>query len=145
DRQRELGVGERGTFPPDEGDGAENDVADAGAAASTAPSWHALAKAGDYDKAYEALHIAGEHTVRDVPDELLLAADVARLSGHAAQAVDPLRRVARDHRGDPRAALAAFTLGRVLLDSLGRPREAADAFADVRALGGGGLGEEALA
>jgi transmembrane sensor len=83
--------------------------------------------------------------VRDETAELLLAADVARLSKHAAQAVPLLRRVVDGHPGDARAPLAAFTLGRILLDQLGRPREAADMFARTRALGGGGLGEDALA
>jgi transmembrane sensor len=84
--------------------------------------------------------------VRDDVGDLLLAADVARMSHHPAQAVDPLRRAVGSHRSDPRAPLAAFTLGRVLLDELGRPREAADAFADARALAPGGpLAEDALA
>lgn len=76
----------------------------------------------------------------------MLASDVARLSGHASDAVDPLRRVMRDHASDPRAPLGAFTLGRVLLDELGRPAEAATAFARARSLAPGGpLEEDALA
>jgi transmembrane sensor len=71
---------------------------------------------------------------RDEPAELLLAADVARLSRHPEEALAPLGRILEAHAADPRAPLAAFTLGRVLLDDLGRPREAAAAFERSRAL-----------
>lgn len=114
-------------------------------APSVAPAspWKSLAHDGDYDKAFEALKTA---TVKDEPNELLQAADVARLSHHPAQAVPHLKRVIDQHSADPRAPLAAFTLGRVLLEELGHPREAADAFAQSRALSPGGtLAEDALA
>jgi transmembrane sensor len=62
------------------------------------------------------------------PVELLLLADVARLSGHPAESVAPLSMLLASFGSDPRAPLAAFTLGRVLLDDLGRPREAAERF-----------------
>jgi transmembrane sensor len=76
----------------------------------------------------------------------MLAADVARLSGHAGEAVTHLRAVVSRHGGDPRAPLAAFTLGRVLLDELGRPGAAAAAFADAQRLApGGALAQDALA
>jgi transmembrane sensor len=109
-------------------------------------SWRTSAEQGDFDKAYEQLSHSGPHAVRDVPAELLLAADVARLSHHPAEAVAPLERVVRDHARDPRAPLAAFTLGRVLLDELGRPQQAAAAFAKSRALASDGpLAPDALA
>ncbi len=57
---------------------------------------------------------------------MLALADVARLSGHPREAVEPLRRVARS--GDGRAPLAAFTLGRVELGELGNPASAAASF-----------------
>lgn len=111
-------------------------------AASSSP-WRSLAHDGEYDKAFEAMKTA---SVKDEPGELLLAADVARLSHHAAQAVPHLKRVIEKHSGDPRAALAAFTLGRVQLEELGHPKEAAEAFAKSRALApGGALAEDALA
>lgn len=90
-------------------------------------SWAALAQEGRFDGAYETLKQQGLDVVRG-PAELLLAADVARLSRHPADAVAPLRRLLREHPQDPRAPLAAFTLGRGLLDELGRPREAAEVF-----------------
>ena len=109
-------------------------------------SWRTAAEQGDFDKAYVELARSGPRAVRDVPAELLLAADVARLSHHPAEAVAPLERVARDHARDPRAPLAAFTLGRVLLDELGRPQQAATAFARSRALASDGpLAPDALA
>jgi transmembrane sensor len=113
-----------------------------------APSgaWRRWAHDGDYDSAFKSLEAAGPTAVKDDTGDLLLASDVARLSGHAARAVDPLRRVLRDHATDPRAPLAAFTLGRVLLDELGRPDEAAGAFSQARRLAPGGpLEEDALA
>ncbi len=116
------------------------------AAATTQPSWRALAQEGDYRSAFSRMSDEGPSAVHDEPGDLLFAADVARLSGHAALAVPRLERVLRAHASDSRAPLAAFTLGRTLLDSLGRPREAADAFARARRLSpGGALAQDALA
>jgi transmembrane sensor len=110
-------------------------------AAQTREGWRELARDGEYDRAYAVIA-----AVRDEPEELLLAADVKRLSHHPAEAIEPLRAVVRDHASDPRAPLAAFTLGRVLLEELGRPAEAADAFADaVRLAPSGPMAEDALA
>jgi transmembrane sensor len=84
--------------------------------------------------------------VRDTPEELLLAADVARLGGRPERAVAPLQRILNDHAFDSRAPLAAFTLGRTLLEQLGRPREAAQAFSTARRLDrAGALTQDALA
>src|SRR5262249_40185775 len=96
--------------------------------------WKTLADEGDFDAAYAEMTRSGAPTLHDQPDELLMAADVARLSHHAADAVEPLGRLVRDHAHDPRAPLGAFTLGRVLLEELGRPRAAAAAFLDVARL-----------
>lgn len=109
-------------------------------------SWRDLAQNGDYEGAYERLAAAGSGAVRDEPGDLLLAADVARLGGHPADAVKYLQRVVSDHAGDARAPLAAFTLGRVLLDDLGRPRAAAQAFATaLRLAPNGPMAQDALA
>jgi transmembrane sensor len=115
-------------------------------AAAPGPSWRALAEEGDYSAALARLSLEGPSAVRDTPNELLLAADVARLGGQPARAVAPLERVVSRHAGDSRAPLAAFTLGRTLLDQLGRPREAANAFAQARRLApSGALAQDALA
>ncbi|MCY1080699.1 FecR domain-containing protein [Archangium lansingense] len=107
-------------------------------------TWRALAEQGDFQTAWSALQREGAPD--DEPGDLLRAADVARLSGHPADSLAPLRRVLSRFRGDPRASLAAFTLGRVLLDDLGNPREAADAFLDAYALAPKGpLAPDALA
>ena len=98
----------------------------------SAQTWKELAQAGEFERAWEEMQKATPP--RDEPAELLLAADVARLSRHPDQALAPLHRIIEQHRTDPRAPLAAFTLGRVLLDDLGRPREAAAAFERVRIL-----------
>jgi transmembrane sensor len=118
------------------------------AAASAAPthSWRSLAEEGDYTRAFAKLAAEGPSAVRDDPEDLLLAADVARLGGHPEKAVNWLERVLSAHAGDSRAALAAFTLGRTLLDQLGRPREAAQAFARAERLDPKGtLSQDALA
>jgi len=157
----DLGAGARGTFPRT----AMAVLADAGATAEEPPptvateapitpraaparpsrAWEALAELGRYDEAYTALRAPGTLAIRSVAD-LLLAADVARLSHHPEAAVDPLRRVLDEHRADPRAPLAAFTLGRLLLDDLGAPLDAARAFARSRELDpDGALSEDAMA
>jgi transmembrane sensor len=113
---------------------------------SQQPSWRALAKEQNYTAALARLAAEGPNAVRDTPDDLLLAADVARLGGRPDRAVAPLQRVIADHAFDPRAPLAAFTLGRTLLEQLGRPRDAAHAFATARRLDrGGALTQDALA
>src|SRR5262249_48022221 len=50
-------------------------------------TWGAYAQDGDFARAYEALRREGLGAVADQPAELLLAADVARLSRHPADAV----------------------------------------------------------
>ncbi len=106
-----------------------------------AATWRELARSGDFDRAYAAFDRVSAST-----EDLLMSADVMRLSHHPAEAIEPLQRVVREHADDPRASLAAFTLGRVLLDELGRPRDAADAFADaIRLAPDGPLVEDALA
>jgi transmembrane sensor len=84
--------------------------------------------------------------VRDNPEELMLAADAARLSGDAPAAVPYLKRVAANHPKDARAPLAAFTLGRIYLFDLNQPLQAREAFALTRRLSSqGALAEDALA
>ncbi len=118
------------------------------AALSPEPEWHPLAKKGDYGAAYDALGkdgIARETKRATVASELLQVADVARLSGHPAQAVAPLERLLAEHAGDPSAPQAAFTLGKIQLDALGNARGAAAAFERAIALGlPGALREDAF-
>ncbi len=124
--------------------------------ASRGAGWRDSARAGDYGKAYAELHgnananananAKEPDAVRDEAGDLMLAADVARLSAHPADALRPLRGVCERHARDRRAPVAAFTLGRVLLDDLGRPSEAAAAFQKAHALWPEGpLAEDALA
>jgi transmembrane sensor len=107
--------------------------------------FRALASRGRYAEAYRVL--AGAPGVVDSgAEDLMLAADAARLSGHPAEATPYLQQIVRKYRGDERAPLAAFMLGRILLYQLGRPAEAADAFALVRKiLPEGPLSADALA
>ena len=108
------------------------------------PTWRDDAARGDYAAAWTALQAATGP--RDGMADLLLAGDVARLSGHPAAAIDPLARAIAEHPDDARAQLAAFTLGRVHLEDLGAPRDAAQAFVRARELAPAGpLAEDALA
>ena len=112
------------------------------------PVWKDLARHGQNAKAYEELGPGGvERVARGAAvDDLLILADVARLSGHPREAVEPLQRVMHEHAADPRASLAAFMLGRVELDSLRAPAAGAAAFERAIALGiPGGLAEDAYA
>jgi transmembrane sensor len=99
------------------------------AAAPSAPDWRELAEEGAWNEAYEALGPSGvgRRVERATAEELLLLADVARRSGHAAEAIAPLERLIANHRGAD-AALGAFTLGRLYADQLGDPARAATAF-----------------
>ena len=97
----------------------------------------------DYQGAYTLLArhpaLAG-----DTVGELLVAADVARLSEHPAEAVPYLQRILREHPRDERAHQAAFTLGRTLA-RLGDARAALSMFARVRSdWPGNPLAEDAL-
>jgi transmembrane sensor len=126
-----LAVGQSGLFPPPP-EAAEPAVSSgpAGGGISAVQAYRASVGRRDYGEAYAVLsrHPA---LVGDSVEELLTAADVARLSGHGAEAVPYLERVERAHPHDGRAAFAVFTLGRTLL-GLGRGGEAARAFARVR-------------
>ena len=115
------------------------------AAAGARQRFLELARGGQFKAAYQVMS-QSPSAVGSSAEDLLLAADAARNSGHPEQAVGFLRRVTGEHGADSRAPLAAFTLGRVLLSQLSRPGEAAEAFALTRRLRpAGGLAEDALA
>jgi transmembrane sensor len=135
-----LGVGEAGDYPPPQASNSPSpeesavpvealnlEPPSAEAPSPEAHVWRDYAHRGEYAKAFAALRRT-PNDVREEPADLLLAADVARLSSHPAQAVAPLRRVCERYSKDSHAPVAAFTLGRVLLDDLGRAGEAASAF-----------------
>jgi transmembrane sensor len=129
----DLITGESRIFPPPAPRLAETPEPQAAHKSDAALGWRDLARRGEYRQAYSALHGARTH-VQDAPEDLMLAADVARLSGHPEQAVPQLRAVAERFPNDPRAPVAAFTLGGVLLHELEQPRGAAAAFHRARAL-----------
>ena len=110
--------------------------------------WRELARQGDFKEAYRSIPpsgIARETSTASV-DDLLLLADVARLSGHSSEAVAPLMRVINEKSGDPRASMACFTLGRVQLGALGQAAAAAQTFSRAIAMGlPQGLREDAYA
>jgi transmembrane sensor len=118
------------------------------AAASTNATWRQLAAAGANDDAYATLGQGGVASAAKTAsvEELFALADVARLSGHAAEAIDPLQRIVDHHADDARASLAALTLGRIQLRALDEPREAAAWLATAITLGlPAGLTEETYA
>lgn len=149
-QQREFAlIGESASVPAASrpvvsGEAAEAPVeAPPSAKSTTGADWRAYANHGEYERAQAVLKPGN---VRDEPKDLLLASDVARLSGHSEQARVYLQQLLDRHPKDRRAPLAAFTLGRVLLEELGWPREAAGAFARARALDPSGpLAEDSLA
>jgi transmembrane sensor len=97
---------------------------------SSARSWRDLARRGRHGEAYSALGNEGlrRESKHLGVNDLFALADVARLSGHPADAVVPLERILTDFASDARAPLAAFALGRLELDSLGQAHAAASAF-----------------
>lgn len=110
------------------------------ASSTTSPedAWHPLADRGKYAEAYATLGkegVAREARRAERPEDLLQVADVARLSGHPADAVLPLERLLANHPTSKAAPQAAFTLGKIELDALGRPGRAAAAFEKAISLG----------
>jgi transmembrane sensor len=141
----ELTAGTRALFPPEAPVSAEPPAARRTERPPVRPTWVALARERKYAESYALL----EHTPPPPAwsaDELMMAADAARLSGHVRDAVPYLERILREHRGDVRAAQAAFILGKVLLSMLDQPAAAAARFAEARALAPASpLAEDALA
>jgi transmembrane sensor len=107
------------------------------AAVEPRASWRELARRGRPADAFAALGAQGvrREARRLGVADLLALADVARLSGHPAEAVSPLERILTDFAHDPQAPLAAFALGRLELDTLARPRDAVAAFERALELG----------
>ncbi len=107
-------------------------------ARTTGPStWRVLAQRGRNDEAFATLGAEGvrRESRRLGVDDLLALADVARLSGHPAEAVLPLERILAEFTQDAQAPLAAFALGRLQLDSLGHAQAAVSAFRKALDLG----------
>jgi transmembrane sensor len=98
-------------------------------------SWQSLASAGEYDQAYEAFETTRVRPDSLGPEDLMMLADVARLSGHPRDAVAPLERLLAVYPRDSHAALAAILLGRVEMDRLHRPDRARRAFERATELG----------
>jgi len=138
-----LEPGARETFPLG-GTAVAPPPSDASRAVDAAERFRAHARARDYASAYQLLATTPT-VVGNGATDLMLAADVARLSGHAADAIPYLERVIREHRGSGQAPLAAFTLGRVL-SGMGQAERAMEAFALVSTLSPKSpLAEDALA
>ncbi|HET6279830.1 MAG TPA: FecR family protein [Polyangia bacterium] len=111
--------------------------APAAAAGPSAGGWRDLARRGRHQEAFASLPAGGiaPETKRLGIADLFALADVARLSGHPADAVAPLDRIQNEFADDSQAPLAAFALGRLELDTLGRPDRAAAAFRRALKLG----------
>jgi hypothetical protein len=110
-----------------------------------ASRWVTLAGEKRFGEAYGLLRQVPLNALSD-PNDLMLAADVARQAGRPERAVPFLERVVKEHAGTVSAQLAGFSLGKIYLDNLDEPALAARRFADVRAMApGGGLAQDALA
>jgi len=139
--QAVVAAGASGLYPPAPAAGALAGAAGAAAAArdgADAPAprgqpptqaYRARVDRRDYRGAYAVL-TRNPGLAGDTVQELLVAADVSRLSDHPAEAVPYLQRILREHPRDERAPMAAFTLGRTL-SGLGRTREAMTTFGRV--------------
>jgi transmembrane sensor len=99
--------------------------------------WRELERNGRHREAFAALGAQGirRESKRLGIADLFALADVARLSGHPADAIAPLQRIIDGFASDRQAPLAAFALGRLLLDDLNRPAAAAAAFNRALELG----------
>jgi transmembrane sensor len=99
--------------------------------------WRELARAGRQREAFAALGSRGlvKETRQSGVADLLLLADVARLSGHPHEAVGPFERILDVYPRDAQAPLAAFALGRLELDTLNAPARAATALQRALDLG----------
>lgn len=95
--------------------------------------WRELARRKEYIEAYPL--IASDPPSDQIPRDLFLAADSARLAGHPREALRYLTKIVRRHPGSEEAPLAAFTRGKLLLESVENPPAAARSFARARALG----------
>jgi transmembrane sensor len=110
-----------------------------------AARWMTLAGEKRFGEAYGLLKQVPLRELSE-PDQLMLAADVARQAGRPERAVPFLERVVKEHATEVSAQLAGFSLGKVYLDNLGQPALAAQSFAAVRAMApAGGLAQDALA
>jgi transmembrane sensor len=110
-----------------------------------AARWATLAGEKRFGEAYGLLRQVPLRDLSD-PDDLMLAADVARQAGRPERAVPFLERVVKEHPTEVAAQLAGFSLGKVYLDNLDEPALAARSFAGVRAMApAGGLAQDALA
>ncbi|MEM6733482.1 MAG: hypothetical protein AAF658_18125, partial [Myxococcota bacterium] len=111
----------------------------------TEGSWQKLVETGQHDAAFEALQSSGGD-VRNEVNQLMLAADAARLSGHPKDAVVYLERVVEQHSSDARAPVAAFTLGNMYMRALRDRQKATEMFQKTRQLAPEGpLAGDALA
>jgi transmembrane sensor len=154
----ELGAGQSGWFPPKpeaavpaaapstvEGADAAKASTKAITTANERSRFVELSRLGNYQAAFSIVTSAPT-LFESSAEDLLMAADAARLSNHPVQAVAYLQRITREHARDSRAPLAAFTLGRIYMNQMGQPASAARAFALVRQLSPtGALVEDALA
>ncbi len=151
----ELGVGDSGWFPPERQAAVHDGTPSTADSSKVLPAGSAtahersrfveLSRQGNYQAAFSIVAQA-PNLFQNSAEDLMMAADAARLSNHPAEAVPYLQRIMKEHATDSRAPLAAFTLGRIYMSQLGQPASAARAFAQVRQLApAGALAEDALA
>jgi transmembrane sensor len=116
----------------------EADTRISAAAGSAVSEWRQDARRRNWATAWRKLAQANlrreSENAKRVGD-LLLMADVARLSGHNREAIIPLQRVVDKYASDARAALASFTLGIIRLDQLYEPANASRDLARAIELG----------
>ncbi len=131
DGNTEIKAGAAGTFPYRETavfDRIQNQQhSELNAHRSTDDDWRIAARQGRNGRALTLID-RNPSSVLTHMDDLLLAADVMRITGHPSRAAVYLKKAISNFNNDNRRAAAAFALGKVYLNELGQPLEAAKAF-----------------
>lgn len=156
EQTRDLHAGEEvsvvarpGPPEPDTETGLETETENVVPATSNEPiasNWRRLSRDGRHRDAYAQLgedfgaEVARVQSITD----LMALADVARLSGHPIDAIEPLERASARPSDDPRVVLAAFTKGRLEFEVLRDARAAVASFRRALDLGPSASLEEAI-
>jgi TolA-binding protein len=118
----DLGAAGADTAPAESAESEEhaaaNTIPGAVPGGTAGPTWQALAKRGDFGKAFELVERLGFDNVARTagPEDLLQLADVARIGGQPARATQIFRILRRRFPRTRAASVAAYTMGVTAFD-----------------------------